>query len=346
LAAIAAGCGGGGAGDGTLSVYVSVPLQGDRGAEGRAIVDGARQALRAAGGRAGEHEVRAVYLDDSGESGGWSPVRTAANARRAAEDSRTIGYIGELDSGATRVSLPITNQAGIVQISPGATAVDLTRDSPAGSPERYRPNGDRNFARLVPDDEVQARAAASLAERLGARTVAVVRAGSAFSEVLVDAFTDQMPALGLQGTEAAGGDYDVVYYAGAEEGGFRSSALAKPSVEVIASDAVRPNVTRICRDLLAPLYVTSPYAPTSARFEARPAAAYGYEAMSLLLDAIRRGGGDRGDVIDEVLATGDRDSPIGRYSIDGFGDATLDRIGVASVRNCELRSEVPIVAPP
>ena len=57
-----------------------------------------------------------------------------------------------------------------------------------------------------------------------------------------------------------------------------------------------------------------------------PAAAYGYESMALLLDAIHRAGAkgdDRGAVIDEVLSTHDRHSVLGTYSIDGNGDTTL-----------------------
>ena len=107
---------------------------------------------------------------------------------------------------------------------------------------------------------------------------------------------------------------------------------------LVASDAVHPFVSGTSAPACpAPLYLTSPYV--------RPLTAYGYEAMSLLLDAIRRGGTDRGAVIDEVLATENRASRLGSYSIDGFGDATLDRIGVESVRDCRRRPEPAIEAP-
>ena len=42
-----------------------------------------------------------------------------AIARRAVEDASAVGFIGDLDSGATRISLPITNQADLIQVSPG-----------------------------------------------------------------------------------------------------------------------------------------------------------------------------------------------------------------------------------
>jgi hypothetical protein len=47
----------------------------------------------------------------------WSLAAVGANARRATEDSTTIGYIGELDRAATRFSRPIVESAGIAQLS-------------------------------------------------------------------------------------------------------------------------------------------------------------------------------------------------------------------------------------
>ena len=60
--------------------------------------------------------------------------------------------------------------------------------------------------------------------------------------------------------------------------------------------------------------------PTARRSTAKPGRAvlYGYEAMSGVLAAIRRAGAhgnDRPDVIRRLLATHDRDSVLGRYSV-------------------------------
>jgi branched-chain amino acid transport system substrate-binding protein len=53
--------------------------------------------------------------------------------------------------------------------------------------------------------------------------------------------------------------------------------------------------------------------------------------MSVVLDAIRRGGGDRAAVIAAFRATRDRDSVLGRYSIDENGDPTLSTYGVLRI---------------
>ena len=357
VASAAGGCGGGDGGPATLTVYVSAPLHGARAAEGRAIVDGAKLAL-AGRDRVGELRIRAVYLDDTGGGARWSPVAPAANARRAAEDSSTIGYIGDVDSGATRVSLPITNQAEIAQISPASTAVDLTREAYGGvDPDDYRPSGDQTFARVVPADDVQARAAARLAKDLGPEGVAVTAEDSPYGRVLSDAFRGAAAGLGVP--LRSEGRSELVYYAGSDA----AQLAALRARQRLVSDALLDASLAACAELGGATYVTSPFRDPSAlppeaapflrsyrsRFgQPLPAAAYGYEAMSLLLDAIRRAGDhgdDRGSVIDEVLATHDRRSVVGDYSIDGDGDTTLDSLAVDVVRDCRRSFDRELKAP-
>jgi branched-chain amino acid transport system substrate-binding protein len=307
--------------------------------------------------------VRAVYLDDTSD-GRWSLARSAGNARRAAEDVTAIGYLGDLDSGATRASLPITNQAEMVQISPGSTAVDLTRLPPVGDadPDRYRPSGKQTFARVVPADDVQARAAALWAERMGSTSIGVVGAGSDFGRIMVVEFTVAGHRLGIKVVRARGGGQglrsslgsaargiDGVYYGGtpgAATGGLLAAVAGRPKVPILGSDAlIHPAFLRAAAPLADRIFLTSPFLDPSllplegqrflnayrGRFghPANPAAAYGYEAMALLLAAIRRAG-DNGDersaVIDRVLSTRDRHSVLGTYSIDGNGDTTLDTV--------------------
>ena len=51
-----------------------------------------------------------------------TPEQASANARKAKDDDSTIGYIGEFDSEGTAISLPLLNDAGIPQVSPGAAS--------------------------------------------------------------------------------------------------------------------------------------------------------------------------------------------------------------------------------
>jgi branched-chain amino acid transport system substrate-binding protein len=69
-------------------------------------------------------------------------------------------------------------------------------------------------------------------------------------------------------------------------------------------------------------------------FEGNAYALYGYEAMTVVLDAIRNSGArgdDRQTVIDRVLATKNRNSVLGRYSVEPSGETTLSHYGVDRV---------------
>jgi branched-chain amino acid transport system substrate-binding protein len=65
-------------------------------------------------------------------------------------------------------------------------------------------------------------------------------------------------------------------------------------------------------------------------------ALYGYEAMAVVLDAIRRArgdGNDRAKLIDELLDTRNRPSVLGTYSFDRNGDVGTKVYGAWRVRD-------------
>src|SRR5215204_5789258 len=157
------GSGGGGSVSGdTLTIYSSLPLQGDSRPQSESVVNGEKLALQQSGNKAGKFTVKYVSLDDATPSAGkWEPGKTSANARKAAQDPKTIAYLGEFNSGATAISLPIINQAGILQVSPSNTAIGLTRGGKGadkGEPDKYYPTSKRNYGRVVPADHIQAAA--------------------------------------------------------------------------------------------------------------------------------------------------------------------------------------------
>jgi len=72
------------------------------------------------------------------------------------------------------------------------------------------------------------------------------------------------------------------------------------------------------------------------RVQATPVALSGYEAMKLVLAAIRAAGprgNDRAAVAAELLATRTRESVLGSYAIESDGETTLDRYGADVVRD-------------
>jgi hypothetical protein len=61
--------------------------------------------------------VRAICLPSVERGGRLELATIGANARRATEDSTTVGYIGEPTKAASRFSEPILETAGIAQLS-------------------------------------------------------------------------------------------------------------------------------------------------------------------------------------------------------------------------------------
>jgi branched-chain amino acid transport system substrate-binding protein len=159
----------------TLTIYSSLPLQGAQRPQTTDMVKGIELALEQAGGKAGDFTVRYESLDDStAQAGSWTPEATTANARKAAQDDSTAVYIGEFNSGASALSIPILNEAGIPQISPANTAVGLTSDEPgaaSGEPDKYYTTGERTYARIVPKDTIQGAALATVMKEDGCTRV-------------------------------------------------------------------------------------------------------------------------------------------------------------------------------
>ncbi|MBW3607075.1 MAG: branched-chain amino acid ABC transporter substrate-binding protein [Actinobacteria bacterium] len=162
---------------GELTIYSSLPLQGASRPQTTAMVNGIRLALKEADNKAGNFTIKYQSLDDStAQAGSWTPEATSQNARRAAQDENVGAYIGEFNSGASAVSIPILSEAKVPQISPANTAVGLTSDEPGaekGEPEKYYPTGFRNYVRIVPKDTIQGSALATVMKEDGCTKVAM-----------------------------------------------------------------------------------------------------------------------------------------------------------------------------
>jgi branched-chain amino acid transport system substrate-binding protein len=170
------GGGGGGISGDELTIYSSLPLQGTSKGQSEAVIDGEKLALKEVGNKVGKYKIKYVSLDDSTAQnpGTADEGQTAQNARKAVQDSKTIAYLGEFNSGGTKVSLPILNKANIPQISPSNTYVGLTTDAPGsepGEPDKYYPTGKRTYARIVPTDTIQGAALATVMKEDGCKSV-------------------------------------------------------------------------------------------------------------------------------------------------------------------------------
>ena len=211
LALGVAACGGGGGGGSstksisgnTLTIYASVPLQGASGGQGKAIENGAQLAVDQIGGKIGKFKVNYVRLDDSlASTGAADEGKAAQNARKAVSDKTAVGYVGEYNSGISKVTIPILNQGGIAQVSPANTYAGLTTKkvpgTEPGEPDKYYPTGKRTYARVPPIDTVQAAALLLQMKADGCTSVHVWNSKTTYSAGLARDIQIEAPKTGIK----------------------------------------------------------------------------------------------------------------------------------------------------
>jgi branched-chain amino acid transport system substrate-binding protein len=373
--------GGGSTGSNNLTIYSSLPLQGDSRPQSEAVVNGEKMALAEHGGKVGDYTIKYVSLDDStAATGKWDPGATSSDARKAAQDKSTIVYLGEFNSGASAISIPILNEAGILQISPSNTYVGLTRSEGAdkGEPDKYYPSGKRTYGRVVPADHIQAAAQVAYQKAQGCTKVYILNDKEVYGKGIADAVQKDGTAQGLQvlgndGIDTKAANFrslatkikskgaDCMFFGGITDNKaaqvWKDVGAANPTMKLFGPDGVAESAftTKIPANLQARTYITNPtldpklYPPAAQDFFKKykakygktpePYAIYGYEAMQDALLSIQNAGSkgnDRQAVIDQFFQIKDRDSVLGKYSIDENGDTTLSDYGGDKVKGGQL----------
>jgi branched-chain amino acid transport system substrate-binding protein len=293
-------------------VYVSLPLTGPGARLGRQVLRGAELA--------GDGVVATVVLDSGGGDRG---ERAVSNAVRAAEDEACVAYLGDFFSDQVQATAPILAHAGLLSVAPVATYAGLYGST---------------LVRLSPHDGVGARAVADWLGKVGVRSVLVVHdhdsfygqpvgemcaeaARAAGMEVRIEPVPDVVDAAGVE----------AVLYVGVAGSGavemWESLHAADPSLWLVGSEGVA-----------APWLAGALSEGAAARtrfFVAQRASLdlYGYEAMRLIIDSI---GADRASTVAAARAVRDRDSVIGRYSVDEEGHTTATTYGRLAVVGGEL----------
>ena len=198
-AAPAAGSGGGAAG--SVKVFSSLPMTGSALGQTQTIVNAIRMALEERGNKAGNLSVVYEALDDATPAkGSWDEGKEAENANRAVNDADVVAYIGTFNSGAAKVAIPILNRANLIMISPANTYPGLTKPGKGepNEPNVYYPNGQRNYARVVPADDLQGAVGAKWARDLGAQRVYVLDDSELYGRGLATVFHQEARRRGLQ----------------------------------------------------------------------------------------------------------------------------------------------------
>ena len=321
-----------------LTVYSSLPQTGPLAPISRDIVRAEKLALEEAGGRAGDYRISYVSLDSADpKTGTWTPRRVAENARTAVEDLQTIAYLGELESGASAISVPILNEGGMLQVSPGDTFAGLTERGGPGEPEKYYPSGRRTFTRLVPSDHEQVDELVALMRRRGMRRAWLADDRQGAGIALIDRLARRLRQSGIDvvdrerldprgevpddlGEDVLDDRADAFVYGGSYRpfavDVLRAVHAAAPRVELFAADAlaVGPDLAARAGGAADRLLVTALAPRRDAAFERRFRSRYGrepdaravlgYAAMQLVLQAIEGAGDDaasRPEVIAQAL---------------------------------------------
>lgn len=171
----------------TIKIVTSFPMQGVK--LGESMVNGIRLALAERDWQVGEFQLELVVKDGGLPSGQWSAEIERQNAEEAAADPDVMAYLGPMNSGAAKVSIPITNRAGLLQVSPSNTWPGLTKVGfLPGEPGQFYPTGRRNYFRTAPTDDLQAPAAVNWASALGFRHIYILDDGEAYGKGLADLF--------------------------------------------------------------------------------------------------------------------------------------------------------------
>ncbi len=325
----------------SLTIYTSVPPSGASDQRVQDVLDAEELALKQPGSQPASFTITLRTVDGA---------KISDNARAAIEDSHAIAYLGEVVPGQSADSVGITNALQLVQVSPSDTAQALTQATAAvpGSPKLYYEDYStygQTFARLVPTTSTEASALVQEMRALSVRSLHIASDGSDYGNALAAAVRRAAGSISLQ-SSAAGAD--AVLEAGVDEATaaktFNAASSSSPSAKLFGPSALDdqalvPLLTAAAQRRLyvsAPGFLPSDLTPEGKTFVSMfqatyqhspaPEAIFGYEAMSVVLAALRQAGAsanNRATVLHDLLTLNESSSVLGPFRFDASGDTTL-----------------------
>lgn len=291
-------------------VYVSLPLRGPTGEAGREVLRGAELARRS---------VELVVLDASGEE---RDALAAEHAQRALDDRDALAMIGGFHSSQVLAAEAAFDD--LLFVTPSAT---------------YAALGGATLVRLMPDDRALARAIAHWLQAQGVGQLLIVHDhddgyGIPVARMCAEAIQadvrsrpvwdwEEDMAADVAGAEA------VLYVGVAGSGAVRlweGLHALDERLWLLGTDGVAD--PRLAQALGAGAAERTRFFSTRHA----PWGFYGYEALALVQDAIAFGG-DRAGTVRTARSMRDRDSVLGRYSIDEHGHTTSAAYAALEVRD-------------
>ncbi|HJQ49795.1 MAG TPA: BTAD domain-containing putative transcriptional regulator [Gaiellaceae bacterium] len=349
----------------------------------RPMVDAITLALERHNYKAGQYRVGLqVCNDGAGDNVAYDPVTCVANARAYAANPSVIGVVGPFSSMCAKLEIPTLNRApggSVAIVSPSNTYVGLTRhasDAAKGEPSVYYPTGRRNYARVVPTDDVEVAADAMVAQRLGVKRVYVlVPAG--YPAPIVEDYVIAASNLGIEiagrrvwsdkqrlerlAASVAGSRADGVFLVGSSRG-LLQALRARLGREVPLISSGFDPATAVLAGVAAEGMTISYPGPAigrlrgeGARFVASFSKKFGAEpdrfavnaaqAIDVLLDAIARSDGTRASVTKKLFATRVSNGILGSFWITPTGDTTLNAVAIYRVTGGKVTTFKTVIVP-
>ncbi|HET7573220.1 MAG TPA: branched-chain amino acid ABC transporter substrate-binding protein [Gaiellaceae bacterium] len=252
------------------------------------------------------------------------------------------------------------NPGPVAMVSPANTSPGLTTTGPGadpGEPNKYYPRGTRNYARVVANDQYQGAADAMFTKSLGKTKVFVLNDKQTYGVGVALTYARAAKSLGLkvvgnQGWDAKQSSYEALANAikksGAQVvflGGIACNNGAKlmqdiksvnPKIQLQMPDGFSdPNAngavgngSYISVAGQPPTKLTGKGATFVKKFgksigeTPNPYAAYGAEAMEVMLHAIAKSGGQRANVAKSLFGLAVSNGILGSFTINSEGDTS------------------------
>jgi len=317
----------------TIKIVSSLPRTGSSKGQTDTIVNAFKQAFEEVNYKVGDFTITYEDMDDATPArGAWDAGKEAENANKAVNDADVMVYLGTFNSGAAKVAIPVLNQAKLVMISPANTYPGLTKPGKGepNEPDIYYPTGVRNYARVVPADDLQGAVGANWAKQLGASSVYILDDTELYGHGIALVFADTANKIGLsvlggpEGIDSKAADYralatkirgqnpDLVYYGGITQNNagklFKDlRSVLGPNVKLMGPDGIYEQAfIDDAGDAGEGVYITFGgvgaskltgkgadwYQAYKAKYGNEPEgyASYGYETAKVALNAIQQAG--------------------------------------------------------
>jgi branched-chain amino acid transport system substrate-binding protein len=182
---------------GVIKIGVDLPVSGADAAIGIPTQNGVVLAIEQAnanGFAGGAYKLQPSLLDDAVQ-GVHDPAAGAQNVKTFIADSAVLAMVGPFNSNVAKSEIPLTNDAGLVQISPSNTNDGLTVGDDAKKLRTAHPDTNTYFRDCTKDSR-QGSALAQFAQKLGFKKVFIIDDNETYGKGLADNFEASFKQLG------------------------------------------------------------------------------------------------------------------------------------------------------